>query len=834
MMKLIKLKIINFGQFSNFTFDLLNPDVNVFYGTNEAGKSTIVAFIKQILFGFHLASHNSPFFENYTPLAQVSPMGGYLLFENEKGQRYELERLYAHGKGSKLGTLTVKCDNQVVPENVFFDQIKNIDGDFYADSFIFNQDMLTKVDQIKQNDLLERIYYLGAADSDKLITVRDNFAKNADSLFKKRGRKLPVNQLLLQIQEQQSKVSDSENEFSVYKELNSDLKKQEELQHHEEAKRLDLQRKYDNLEKVEKLVPSYEKLQDLQCQTKAIHFDSEQYQSAQNLAIQAETLRKKQQKITEKLTEYSQVKDEDISETKLLQKKPEILQWQAEYHSCLQKETQIQSEQQQLITLDPNLNKIAALTQEQVIKLQEDFHKLPLKETVINQDKSNKPKQFLLLGGTIFILGLILLFIARALGFLAVGVGAAFAVLGYYQQKQVQKSAKAQAEKSRKVKEQRLLFEQQYGIDPSNLDLNNLINEWRQYQVLSQNLKRNQLRKTEISDLLTPFAMQLGQELKQAIGTNFSDVLSALDQLAEKIDTDRKRREEQNSLKNNLTENNEELQEINVKLKMILARAQVSSLDEYREIQKQKLRQDNIKNQISALKSSLQSDLIQLQEYVQDKSSGHKKLQDLAAQISLLNENINLLQSKTAETKVKMENLASSTAVFEEKQKLANLRTRLRNLSAEYLANLFTAKWISRALDLASNERFPKMLITAKEYLRLLTNNRYNNIEIGKKITVTRFDGKKLAVEYLSRGTSEQLYFALKLAFVEQIKDQINLPILIDDSFVNFDDQRINEIEKLLQTIAQSNQVLIFTAQKSLVDKLQLQPLTFKKGTEHV
>jgi len=74
----------------------------------------------------------------------------------------------------------------------------------------------------------------------------------------------------------------------------------------------------------------------------------------------------------------------------------------------------------------------------------------------------------------------------------------------------------------------------------------------------------------------------------------------------------------------------------------------------------------------------------------------------------------------------------------------------------------------------------------------------------------------------------------LKLAFVEQIKDQINLPILIDDSFVNFDDQRINEIEKLLQTIAQSNQVLIFTAQKSLVDKLQLQPLTFKKGTEHV
>ena len=186
-MKLIRIqiKIVNFGQFSNFTFDLTNSNIDVFYGVNEAGKSTVVAFIKQILFGFHLANQGSEFFEDYTPLAQVSPMGGSLFFENENGQHYQLERLYAKGKGSKAGTLTVKCDNQVIPENVFFDQIKNIDGKFYTDSFIFNQDMLAKVDQIKQKDLMERIYYLGAANSDSLITLRDDFSKSADALFKK-------------------------------------------------------------------------------------------------------------------------------------------------------------------------------------------------------------------------------------------------------------------------------------------------------------------------------------------------------------------------------------------------------------------------------------------------------------------------------------------------------------------------------------------------------------------------------------------------------------------------------------------------------------------------
>ena len=833
MMKLIKLQIVNFGQFSNFTFDLSNSNIDVFYGVNEAGKSTIVAFIKQILFGFHLANHSSDFFEDYTPLAQVSPMGGSLFFENENGQHYQLERLYAHGKGSKTGTLTVKCDNQVVPESVFFDQIKNIDGEFYTDSFIFNQDMLAKVDQIKQKDLLERIYYLGAANSDSLITLRDDFAKSADGLFKKTGRKPPINQLLVEVKDEESKVSNSENEFSVYQELNDSFKKQKSLQHQEENKELALQKEYDKLEKMQKLVPSYEKLQDLQNQVKTVNFDSEQFQSAQTLTMQADSLHKKQQKITAKLSEYSHDQEENKAASVLVQKKPEVLQWQSEYRNCLQKDEQIKDEQNQLIALDSNLNKIVKMNQEQIIKLQEDYQKLPQKELKIEQSKSDNSKQFLLFGGIIFVVGLILLFIARVFGFLASGVGLALIVFGSYRQKQTQKTVETAEEQNEKIRQQRQSFEKRYGINPINLDINNLINEWRQYKVLIQNLKRNNQRKNELIGLVTPIAVQLGDELNQTVST-FEDVLNALDQLTEKINLEKLRREKQTSLKNSLVENKDELNEITTKLKIILAKAQVSSLAEYEQVQKQKLKQDKIQNQIDALKSNLQNDLSELKSYAKNKTKNQNDLANLRLKISSVHENINHLQEKTAEIKVKMENLANSTAVFEEKQKLANLKAKLKNLSIEFLANLFTAKWIGRALDLASNERFPKMLVTAKEYLRLLTDNRYNNIEISKKITVTRFDGKKIEVQYLSRGTSEQLYFALKLAFVQQIQDEINLPILIDDSFVNFDDQRVDEIEKLLQAIAGSNQVLIFTAQTSLVDKLQIQPLTFKRGTKNV
>lgn len=83
-MKLKKIKIINFGQFSNLSFDLPSDELNVFFGKNEAGKSTTVAFIKQIMFGFYLRSNSSQFFEDYKPLANVSPMGEVYILKMKK------------------------------------------------------------------------------------------------------------------------------------------------------------------------------------------------------------------------------------------------------------------------------------------------------------------------------------------------------------------------------------------------------------------------------------------------------------------------------------------------------------------------------------------------------------------------------------------------------------------------------------------------------------------------------------------------------------------------------------------------------------------------------
>ena len=49
-MRLLKLNISNFGFFHNKRIQL-SPGLNLIYGKNEAGKSTVFGFIKGMLFG---------------------------------------------------------------------------------------------------------------------------------------------------------------------------------------------------------------------------------------------------------------------------------------------------------------------------------------------------------------------------------------------------------------------------------------------------------------------------------------------------------------------------------------------------------------------------------------------------------------------------------------------------------------------------------------------------------------------------------------------------------------------------------------------------------------
>ena len=810
-MKLTQIKIIHFGKLNDVTFNL-NKDLTIFLGANEAGKSTTVAFVKQVLFGFHLRTNKSPFFENYQPLDHVSPMGGSLTFEDTDGT-FLLSRLYAKGDPKK-GVLKVSLNDQEVPENVFFDRIQNIDGSFYTDSFIFNQDMLREVNGLSQAELMEQIYFLGASQSHKLLDLRDEFSSNAQKLFKKSGRKPIVNQLINQIEEQKEVLAQTNSELNDYRELEEKLTREKEKLKKIQSELVELNKEDQKFSLLMQKLTNFKQYQQLREEVQPVSFSKESYERAQAIQNKISDLTADIKNLETKLDEIknsSELSNKDKIQV-LVDHKAEVLHWESESKDLQRQIETTKKDLESYEQFQPEAVKLSKLSSETRTKIKDDYQALKNQK----QENNNLPgilSLILLVAGLFSAIAINNLFV-RFLGIMMALGGLGLFV--WTKQTNTKKSQKDQE------------FIEKYGLDPNVIDLNSLWNEVVQIESKKQTLGQLDQEQVSLNEKIQAFVQELYPFTQRNIQT-FSDIVNQLNSLQKVIDQNNLSKQHLNDVAVHLQEKKNQLAKNKIDLSNLFAASKVTDFAQFSKLKQQAEVQEQLKLKIEALQNDLQADLVQLEEITKDPNKLTENKEQIEKQISQKQVQINDLHAENAKLENQMHVLANSDKYFAEKQKLTDLETSLSENVKEYLANLLTSNWIARGLDLASNERFPKMLEDAKKYFNLLTGGRYVDIQLDKKLKVKREDGKKFDVEYLSRGTSEQLYFALKLAFVEQVADKIALPILIDDAFVNFDAQRTNYIVKLLEELAKKTQVLIFTARQDLVSSLELEPIRIEK-----
>ena len=91
-MRLEELYLDGFGHFHQHIMGSISAPVTVFYGPNEAGKSTLLAFIRAILFGFPAR------FNGHYPPLEGGKHGGRVKLSNDAGIIYDVER-YSGARG---------------------------------------------------------------------------------------------------------------------------------------------------------------------------------------------------------------------------------------------------------------------------------------------------------------------------------------------------------------------------------------------------------------------------------------------------------------------------------------------------------------------------------------------------------------------------------------------------------------------------------------------------------------------------------------------------------------------------------------------------------------
>ena len=151
----------------------------------------------------------------------------------------------------------------------------------------------------------------------------------------------------------------------------------------------------------------------------------------------------------------------------------------------------------------------------------------------------------------------------------------------------------------------------------------------------------------------------------------------------------------------------------------------------------------------------------------------------------------------------------------EQKAKLAELLAEQEKLTKEYNALVLALDTLKHAGEEISHRITPRLSTRTAEIFSKLTASRYDSILLDRELkAAARPDGDSIPRDtaFLSTGTVDQLYLAVRLAICElALPASTACPVILDDALVNFDDERCEKALELLHDLANDRQVVLFT-----------------------
>jgi len=206
--KIKEIYIYGYGKLNDFQFPSVTS-LQVIYGENEAGKSTLMSFIHSILFGFPTKQQSEL---RYEP-KNSGKYGGRLVLETTKYGEVTVERI----RGKAIGDVTVTLANGTVGNDGLLDEIINgMDRRMYQAIFSFNIHGIQDVGRMKGVNISRYLLAAGTFGTDMLMNSEQQLQKELEALFKPNGRKPELNQLLDQLKEKDVELKKGKKQNESY------------------------------------------------------------------------------------------------------------------------------------------------------------------------------------------------------------------------------------------------------------------------------------------------------------------------------------------------------------------------------------------------------------------------------------------------------------------------------------------------------------------------------------------------------------------------------------------------------------------------------------------
>ncbi len=183
------------------------------------------------------------------------------------------------------------------------------------------------------------------------------------------------------------------------------------------------------------------------------------------------------------------------------------------------------------------------------------------------------------------------------------------------------------------------------------------------------------------------------------------------------------------------------------------------------------------------------------------------KIDDLTLTKTSLTNEISSLNGKKS-TLITRDKLTTTMQVLSRKH---------QRLSNEYDAVLLCESALSSAYEALSQKLSPEINKLCAQYLSQLTSGKYDTVYIKHGFSGeagnSQISTPMLSNLKLSTGAKDQLYLALRLATAKLlIPKTSNIPLILDDPFMSFDNERTYNALALLQELSKERQIILFSA----------------------
>lgn len=820
-MKLRKININGFGKFENRQFSL-SPGMNVIYGVNESGKSTLQFFIRGMLYGLKGGKRTKD--GSLPPMKQYKPWtaktyGGSLEYELDNGNIFTVTRNFdkntvnVYDEYSNNITATFPASKE---EGIKFAEQHLGMSENCFERTVFIGQMQSVINSEGKKVIAERLTNIKQT-GDEEVSFRKaiNALKDAQMTYvgSERTTTRPLNLINASLQEaieEESKYRElHESCLDMFLELER-LQKKENVLKNRLAELEELKSKAEKRQETERLEKICRTLK--RCQVSLSDIEKEIGAKKEELGT-----------VTASLNEYEAFRKfsrSDMDEMISDYANYSILRREIEKYetSLAEIEDRIGGIQEELKKYDlfseDNLEKIDEVVQE-VIKFRE-------RADSDNQERARSPlKKYLSLAGLIS--GIIILLFSFLLkpynpAITAAGLAVSIAAGVSF-----------------------LFFLRQDRIYAKETEQNN---SWLD-------------KYKESARLLNTWMVQVGTD-------SISDFIRLKNMFEERIKRLHELTEEKNKLKDGKNNALEEIKEFETRIldKLISSNLVQGPAFGEEEINRWKHSLETCSTLVQAareLESSLSSlnqkkeslyreaslvagfdinTLTELEKELREKSCELEKVKaeledrddisdssapgDIELDIRQTEEELEHTKLEISRLSARLENIPDDEMIQKAHEKVLMLtEERNRKLNLGKALEIAMEVLTEASVDIQRNYS-PYLNETMGSIMEKITGGKYKDImaDDSLKLNIQTPDtAERVNPEQLSSGTADQVYFALRLATVMLIeKDGETLPLFLDDSFVQYDEERTKNVLRFLCEESEKRQIILFTCKKREVE----------------